>query len=166
MDGNALKALQIRRHIAERQGVTLTPGEDPGILDFGNHDTQLALEAAFAERFDAEALEEITAGVQPPTKGQDETGVPKEEVKIQDPAALWKKLYGKMVGDEPLGASVLTNLGEARAQAVLQELNGVRGIPVERVVLKDSKVLKPGKPVQAKLTLEVLKTKRVKSSSP
>jgi len=51
---------------------------------------------------------------------------------------------------------VLGSLGEARAQAVLQELHGVRGIPLERVVLNDSKVLKTGKPVQAKLALEVL----------
>lgn len=162
-DGKALKSMQMRRHIAERQGVILAPGEDPGILDFGNPDIQLALEAAYTERFGAAALQEISAGAQTPAKGQDEAGVSREEVKTQDPAALWKKLYRKMVEDEPLEESVLVNLGGARAQAVLQELNGVRGIPLERVILKDSKVLKPGKPVQAKLALEVLKTKRIKS---
>jgi len=166
MDGKALKALQIKRHITERQGLTLAPGEDPDILDFGNPDIQLALETAFTERFGAEALHEITAGAQPPTKGQDEADASKEEVKIQDPAALWKTLYDRMMDEEPLEESVLINLGGARAQAVLQELHGVRGIPLERVVLKDSKVLKPGKPVQAKLALEVLEAKRMKSSSP
>ena len=155
-DGKALKSMQMRRNIAERQGVTLAPDEDPGILDFGNPDIQLVIEAAFTERFGTEALHEISTGAQTPAKGQDEAGASKEKVKIQDPVALWKKLYSKMVKDEPLEESVLVNLGGARAQAVLQELHGVRGFPLERVVLSDSKVLKPGKPVQAKLALEVL----------
>ena len=49
-DGNALKALQLKRYIAERQGLTLAPGENPGVLYFGNPVIQSVLEAVFTER--------------------------------------------------------------------------------------------------------------------
>ena len=58
-DGKALKAMQLKKYIAERQGVTLTPGEVPGALDFGNPAIQSVLEAVFTERYGKERLGEI-----------------------------------------------------------------------------------------------------------
>ncbi len=63
-DGEVLKSLQLKRYIAERQGLKLTPGEDPGILDFGNPDIQSVLEAVFTERYGTEALDEIKAAAE------------------------------------------------------------------------------------------------------
>ena len=166
-DGRALKALQMRRHVAEHQGLILTPGEDPGILDFGNPDTQLAIEAVYAGRYGPETLDGIKGDMrQPLQETLTQTDASSQEVKIKDPAAPWKRLFSRLIDDEPLPESVLIQLGESRSQAIVQELHATRGVPGERIAVKEPKFLKPGKPAQAKLALEVLRTKREKDSNP
>ena len=156
-DGKAKKNLQVRRRIAERQGLILSSGEDPGILDFGNPDIQLALEAVFTERFGTGTLDEIKATLAQPTAEEAGQVDPSEkEVKIQEPAALWKMLFAKMLTEESLAETVLIQLAEARAQAIIQELHGTRGFSLERIAVKQPEALKPGTPVQADLALEVL----------
>jgi uncharacterized protein involved in outer membrane biogenesis len=158
-DGKALKALQLKRYIAKQQGLTLSPGEDPGILDFGNPAIQLVLEAVFTERYGAETLDKIkTAVEQPPADVQEQAEASNKEDKIHDPMALWKKLYRRMVKDKPLEESVLIQLAESRSRAIVRELMEVRGISEDRVSVKKAKALKPGKSSRAKLTLEVLQT--------
>ena len=160
-DGKALKALQLKRHIAEKQGQTLSPGEDPGILDFGNPAIQLVLEAAFTELYGTETLDEIkTAAEQPPAEVQEQAEASAEKDKIHDPAALWKRLYRRMVKDELLEESILIQLGESRSRAIVRELLEIRGIPEDRIAVKKPKALKHGKSARAKLTLEVLQTKQ------
>jgi len=166
-DGKALKALQLKKHIMERQGVILAPAEDPGILDFGNPATQLVLEAVFTERYGPEALGEIKAVVeQPPAENLEQAETSGQEIAVRDPAVLWKTLYRRMVVDEPLADSALTQLGESRSRAIVRELVEIRGISEDRVIEKKPKALKSGKPAQAKLALEVLQTKQEKSPSP
>jgi hypothetical protein len=166
-DGKALKALQLKRHIAERQGLTLTPGEDPGILDFGNPAIQSVLEAVFTERYGTETLGEIkTAAEQASAEAREQAEASNQEVKIQDPAALWKTFYRRLVVDEPLAESALIQLGESRSRAIVREMIEIRGISEDRIAVKKPKALKPGKPAQARLSLEVLQTKQEKSPSP
>ena len=166
-DGKALKALQLKRHIAEKQGQTLSPGEDPGILDFGNPAIQLVLEAVFTERYGTETLDKTkTAVEQPPAEVQEQAQVSAEKNKIHDPAALWKRLYRRMVKDEPLEELVLIQLAESRSRAIVRELIEARGIPEERIAVKKPKALKHGKSARAKLSLKVLQTKREKRLSP
>jgi hypothetical protein len=71
-----------------------------------------------------------------------------------------------MVDEEPLAETALMELGAARAQVIVRELLESRGIPEDRMAVKQPEVLKPGKPVQADLALEVLQAKREKSLSP
>ncbi len=161
MDGAALKARQVRRHLAEWQGLTLTPGEDSGVLDFGNPDVRLALETVFSERFGPGKLDEVKAAAeQPPAEVQKPADAAKGEVKIHDPAAPWKILYGRMVNEEPLAETALMELAAARAQAIVQELQGTMGFSLDRMAVKPPEVLKPGKSVQADLALEVLQAKQ------
>jgi len=162
-DGKALKALQLKRYLAERQGLTLKPGEDPGVLDFGNPAFRLVLETVFTERYGPETMDEIKAGMeQAAADAQEQAKVSNQDVKTQDPAALWKKLYRRMVKDEPLVRSVLVQLGESRSSAIVREMIDIRGVPENRIAVKEPKALKPGKPARAKLSLEVLQDKQDK----
>jgi uncharacterized protein involved in outer membrane biogenesis len=166
-DGQALKELQVRRQIALRQGVLLEAGEDPGLLDFGNPDVQLKLAGAFSERFGSQALTELRAPEASPGNesfGQAATG--DSEDNVQDPAALWKKLYSALVAEELLAENGLMQLGEARAEAVMKVLHADSGLPEHRTMLKPARVLKPGKTPRAKMLLEPMKAKRVKKTAP
>jgi uncharacterized protein involved in outer membrane biogenesis len=166
-DGKALKALALKRHIAERQGLTLTPGEDPGALDFGNPGIQSVLEAVFTQRYGQETLGEIkAASEQVSAEDPEKTEASNQEAKIHDPAALWKTLYSRMVADEPLAESALIQLGEFRSRVIVRELLEIRGISEDRVAVKKPKAVESGKSARAKLTLEVLQTKQEKNPSP
>ena len=166
-DGKALKAMQLKRYIAERQGLALTPGEEPGILDFGKPSIQSVLETVFTERYGKERLGEIkTTAEQTPAKTGEQAAASTQEVKISDPAALWKTLYRQMVADEPLAESALIQLGESRSRIIVREMIEIRGIAEDRIDVKKPKALKPGKPAQARLSLEVLQTRQEKSPSP
>jgi uncharacterized protein involved in outer membrane biogenesis len=166
-DGKVLKALQLKRFIAERQGRTLAPGDSPDALDFGNVDTRSVLETVFAERYGKGTLDEIkVAAEQASVEDQEKTESSNQEAKIQDPAALWKKLYRRMVDDEPLEESALIQLGESRSQVIVRELLEGMGVSEDRVAVKKPKALKPGRKARAKLTLEVLQANQAKSSSP
>ena len=166
-DGKVLKALQLKRYIAERQGRTLAPGDNPDALDFVNPDTQSVLEAVFTERYGKETLDEIKAKAEQATaEDQEKAEASNQEAKIQDPATLWKTLYRQMVDDEPLEESALIQLGESRSQVIVRELLEVMGVSENRVAVKKTKALKPGKKARAKLTLEVLQAKQEKSPSP
>jgi len=165
-DGKALKALQLKRYISERQGLTLTPGENPGVLDFGNPEIQSVLEAVFTERYGTETLDEIKAAAeQTLAEDQEKAEASNQEVKIHDPAALWRTLYRQMVADEPLEESALIQLGESRSRVIVRELLEVMGISEDRVAVKKPKALKPGQRARAKLTLKVLQEKQEKSPS-
>jgi len=163
-DGKALRAMQLKRYLAERQGLTLAPGENPGVLDFGDPAIQSVLEDVFTERYGTKTLDEIkTAAEQASTEDREKAETSNQETKIPDPAALWKKLYRRMVKDEPLAQTVLVQLGESRSRAIVQELLEKAGVPENRIAVKEPKALKPGKSARAKLTLEVLQTKQEKS---
>jgi hypothetical protein len=71
-----------------------------------------------------------------------------------------------MVDDEPLEESALIQLGESRSQVIVRELLEVMGVSENRVAVKKTKALKPGKKVRAKLALEVLQANQEKSPSP
>ena len=166
-DGKVLKALQLKRTIAERQGLTLAPGENPGVLDFGNPAIQSELEVVFTERYGTETLDGIKAEVeQALAEDQEKAETSNQEAKIPDPAALWKTLYRRMVEDEPLEESALIQLGESRSRVIVRELLEVMGVSEDRVAVKKPKALDPGKRARAKLKLEVLETKQEKSPSP
>ena len=165
-DGKALRENQVKRVIAERQGLKLTSGEDAGILDFGNPATQSVLEAVFTERYGTKTLDEVkTAADQAPPENREPASASSQEVTVQDPAAFWKTLFRRMVVDEPLAESALVQLGDDRSRAVVRELVETRGIPENRVAVKKTKPMKAGSSARAKMHLEVLKTEQGKNPS-
>ena len=165
-DGKALRAIQLKRVIAERQGLKLTPGEDPGVLDFGNPATQSVMEAVFTERYGAKALDEVkTAADQAQPKTGEPATASSQGVTDQDPANFWKTLYRRMVVDEPLAESALVQLGDDRSRAIVRELVETRGVPEDRVAVKKTKSMKPGSSARSRLRLEVLKAKQGKDPS-
>src|SRR5256885_2602453 len=61
LDGEALRALRVRHGLAQRLGVKLKPGEDPGPVAFDDAKTQRALEALLTERGGGKAVGEVVA---------------------------------------------------------------------------------------------------------
>ena len=57
-DGEALRSLHVRQDLAQRLGVKVKPGEDPGPVAFDQAKTQRALEALLTERGGPKATEE------------------------------------------------------------------------------------------------------------
>jgi hypothetical protein len=166
-DGQALKDLQVRRQVVQKQGITLAPDEDPGLLDFGNPAIQAALEQVFSDHFGPETLAQHKQPTETePNQVTDQPTDNAKEKKIQDPAALWKDLFQKLVAEAELSETALVQLAETRASAVLAELQGTDGLAQHRTMLKPAKILKPGKTPRVKMILEALKAKRVKKSGP
>src|SRR5881397_4418355 len=61
LDGEALRALHVRQELAQRLGVKLKPGEDPGPVALDDVKTQRALEALLTERGGGKAVDELVA---------------------------------------------------------------------------------------------------------
>ena len=121
-DGRAIRDLQVRQTLAKKRGVPLSPGEDPGPVDFSNPKVQQILETWYIERFGAEALENMPAQNAAAGTGD-----------APDPGSLSKKLFARLVEKEPLEANALAAVGAGRAGAVVDALTGPEGISADRV---------------------------------
>jgi hypothetical protein len=123
-DGAALRSLQLRRALAEKLGVGLKPGEDPGPVAYGNVKTQKAMEALAVERGGAGTAErfqvefEKTAGRKAQRVGR-LTGL---FGKASEDLEFYEKLFEHLVATAPLPDGALQDLGTARGQAVAAEL--------------------------------------------
>lgn len=155
-DGSALKDMSVRRLLAARLGTTLAPDEKPDPVDFGNPETQKALTSMFRERFGASELkkqEEFLAN-QPEAESGSETPSASPE-KVENPDALSKAAYTRLVESEPLAKSSLNDLAAARGQAIVEELTTNGAIAPDRVTAKDPAAVPKEEPVSAKLSLDV-----------
>jgi hypothetical protein len=137
-DRAELQSAYLRKALAERQGIRLAPGEDPGPVDFSSLDTGKALEAMFTERLGAEALKTLqaeTAATEEKARKEAaaKAGAAAPPAESHDPGALAKLLFSRMAEAEPIGEAELAGLAEARSEAVAAELVGPGGIPAERV---------------------------------
>jgi hypothetical protein len=155
-DGKEIKELSVRRAVAERLGTKLETDEDPGPIDYGNPETQKALEAMFAERFGAAQLKELQASLEKDEgkAGQSAVQTPQTK-KAADPGQLSKSIYARLVEGEPVPETVLTELAEARARAIVAALTGDGGVAPERLSTKPPDALPKDAPVTAKLFLIV-----------
>jgi hypothetical protein len=146
-DGRALKRVALRRELANRIGLKLSPEEDPGALDPTDPQTRRAAEALFTQRYDLPALRKLRADVEAQTAGKDEA---------ERGRALGRALYSRLVDDTPLGPDALQRLAQNREAAVRETLitSGVQG---ERV-LADSPAAtradKEGVPTPLKLVAQ------------
>lgn len=154
IDGKELKGLSVRRAVAERLGTKLEIDEDPGPIDYGKPETQRALEAMFAERFGAAQLKELQDSLE---KDEDKAAQPAIQTpqtkKAVDPGQLSKAIYARLVESEPVPETVLTELAEARARAIVAALTGDGGVAPARLSTKPPEPLPKDAPVTAKLSL-------------
>ena len=156
IDGKELKGLSVRRTVAGRLGTAPEVDEDPGPVDYGNSDTRRALEAMFVERFGAPELKVLKDSLEK-NKGTtaQPAAQPAQAEKVEDPGQLSKALYARLVESEPLPATVLTALAEARARAIVAVLTGEGAVASERLSTKPPGPLPKDAPVTAKLSLVV-----------
>jgi Domain of Unknown Function (DUF748) len=158
-DLKELRTASLRRTLAVSLGRKLRRSSDPGPVDFGSPETGKALEAMFAERFGNDALKALTdeqktledkAKKEAAAKGAaaQAGGDPK------DPGQFAKALFARLAESEPIGDPELTQLAEARAQAIVAELVEAGRLPAERIEVKPPAALDKKDPVSALLSLE------------
>ncbi len=158
-DLKELRTASVRRTLAVSLGRKLRRSTEPGPVDFGSPETGKALEAMFAERLGNEALKALKedqkaaeekakkeAGAKGGSSAAD--GAPK------DPGELAKVMFARLAETEPVGDPELTQLAEARAQAIVAELVDAGRLPAERIEVKPPAAVEGKEPVSAALTLE------------
>ncbi|MGB2902650.1 MAG: DUF748 domain-containing protein [Candidatus Dechloromonas phosphoritropha] len=123
-DTAALKSLAVRSDIVGRMGLELQPGEDPGPVDAANPRAQVAIEAAFSERYAPEVLALV-----------------KQRALATAPTAFYQGLLERMIKEQPVSDEALAQLASQRGEAIVAEMTSIDGVDVKRVL--------PGKPRQA-----------------
>jgi uncharacterized protein involved in outer membrane biogenesis len=124
LDGEALRSLQVRRALAQKQEVALKPGEDPGPVAFDSAKTQRALEALAVERGGRGALDALQADY------EKASGRKPERVGALTAFLGWgsedrdfyEKLFRHLVDTAPLPETELRTLADQRGKAVVAEL--------------------------------------------
>ncbi len=175
IDRPVMKEMQLRRAVAEKMGVKLAPGEDPGPLSTGNPKVQGALEALYASRFG----ETEWAGLQGkwrqanPDKKQEgaagrmvsrlkslfksETPLSAEDLGLLKGTDIHGLLYQRLLDKETVTDAQLADLARQRTQAVLAGL-AAAGAPAERLSPGDVAAFDgDGREVPARLELGVAK---------
>lgn len=135
LDGEALKSLQVRRALAQKQKVDLKPGEDPGPVAFGNGKIQRALEELAIERGGPKAVDEFQADYEKASGKQAErvSGLAAFFGMASKDHAFYEKLFQHLVDTAPLPETELQTLADRRAQAVVTELASQQKLDPARV---------------------------------
>ena len=161
-DGAALKARALRVAIAQRAGIKLKAGEDPGPLDWRDRAVRSALRDLYVKRFGAAALDQqkkaaeaagLPAGKQLPLL-QRASRLIKGEPQVADVSAFYRTLRERLDQSQPLAADALTRLGAQRASAILAALKAAGVDPASAIAAAPEPVSADvGKPVPLKLGL-------------
>jgi hypothetical protein len=130
-----LRALRVRRDLAQRLGVTLKPGEDPGPVDFEQAKTQRTLEALLTERSGAGAIEEFQTVYEKRTGKQAQRANPVLALvgRGSSDRAFYEALFRKLVEIAPLTDAEVTALGQRRGEATARVLKERAGAAAARV---------------------------------
>jgi hypothetical protein len=140
VDGEALRSLHVRQDLAQRLGVTLKPGEDPGPVAFDQAKTQRALEAMLNERGGAKAVEEFQTGYEKASGKKVERANPLLSMvgRGSSDRDFYQALFRRLVEAAPLSDSELTALGQRRGEATLRVLKEAAGSSAARVEVGDT----------------------------
>jgi uncharacterized protein involved in outer membrane biogenesis len=149
-DGQVIRQLKVRRALAEKSGMPLKPGEDPGPVDFSNPDSRQKLTELFIKRYGQEAYRALRLEMTPPSKSAD------AKKKPEDPGELSKLMFSEMIKREPVAPNLLKQLADDRAQAIVRQLSGPDGIPAERIIVQPSGSADTGDPVSCTLGLDAM----------
>ena len=159
IDLKELRTASMRRTLAVSLGRKLRPGTEPGPVDFGSPETGKALEAMFAGRFGGDALKALKTEQEAAEEKARKDAAAKGAASAtgsepRDPGQLAKAMFARLAESEPIGDPELTQLAEARSQAIVAELSEAGRIPAERIEVKPPVAVDPKDPVSASLHLE------------
>lgn len=119
-DGRGLRTQAVRADIANREGLKLAPGEDPGPIGFDSAKVQRALENMLNERAGGEAVAQFAAAFQK-SAGR-EVGRVNAALALVGRGAgdreLYVAMHQKLVELQPLPPTALEDLAKARAAAI------------------------------------------------
>jgi hypothetical protein len=174
-DRPVMKETQLRRAVAEKMGLKLAQGEDPGPISIANAKSQIALETLYAQRFsevewtalstkwrqaNPDAKQEGGAGkMLSRLKGlfKSEQPLSADEAAQLKGANLHEMLYQRLLEKEAVSDEALRNLARRRGEAVVQGL-AAAGAPAARINLGEATAVDTtGREVQVKLELGVAK---------
>jgi uncharacterized protein involved in outer membrane biogenesis len=134
-DGEALKALHVREALAEREGIEVEKGGDPGPVAFSEADTQKALgeelEARLSE--DGAAAFQKDFEVKSGRKAEAVSAVLAMVGKASPDTAFYEAMYQKLVETYPLPEAELKALADRRGAAIVEALSAKGGIEPKRI---------------------------------
>jgi hypothetical protein len=124
LDGEALRALRVREELAQRLGIKLRPGEDPGPVALDDVKTQRALEALLTERGGAKILDEVASAWQQSSgkKAERANAVLALVGRGAGDRGLYDAVYRKLVELTPLADAELAALARRRGEAIVSVL--------------------------------------------
>jgi uncharacterized protein involved in outer membrane biogenesis len=158
-DGAALKDRNLRLALAQKLGVSLAPGEDPGPVAYDDAKTQRALEALLTERGGEKAMAEFQAAF------EKQAGRPAKRVNAalaligqgSEDHDFYAALFAHLVETAPKPDAQLQALAENRSAAVAKALTSVAGLDAARVAVGKTEIAEAkDKAVPSKLELGVL----------
>ena len=140
-DGEALRSLRVRQDLAQRLGVTVKPGQDPGPVAFDQVKTQRALEAMLTERAGGKAVEELHASFEKSAGRKVERANPVLAVvgRGSGDRAFYEALFRRLVETAPLGETDVAALGQRRGEAIARVLKERAGNVADRVEIGDTR---------------------------
>jgi uncharacterized protein involved in outer membrane biogenesis len=166
-DGNALKAIAVKRDISVGLGYTLPPGGDPGPLDYTDTTTQAILEKMAIERRGSETVTALREKFGLLSQRTTPEGKPETNNEIRtptkatglDPIGFYHKLFTLIVEKEPLGREALLALAKLRTEAIISEMVSIDSVDHIRFSILDPSSAEKGEhdTVSAKLELTAQK---------
>jgi hypothetical protein len=134
-DGEALRARRVRQDLAQRLGVTVKAGEDPGPVAFDQAKTQRALETLLTERGGEKAVDEFQAGYEKTTgkKAERASRVLALVGRGSEDRAFYEALFRRLVETAPLTEADIAALGQRRGEATARALKERAGAAADRV---------------------------------
>lgn len=179
IDRPAMIEARLRRAVAEKMGIELAAGEDPGPISTANPKSRTALEALYAARLGDEAWNELRERwrqANPDSKQESGAGrmlsrlkgliKPEQPLSAEELAELkgtdlhWL-LYRRLLAGESVDDADLRRLAEARAKAVRDGIVAA-GAPPQRVGVAAIEVY-PGEDGEVPARLELGVAKRVEA---
>jgi uncharacterized protein involved in outer membrane biogenesis len=157
VDGEALRSLRVRQDLAQRLGVTVKPGEDPGPVAFDQAKPQRALEALLTERGGAKAVEEFQTGYEKSTGKKAQRANPMLAVvgRGSPDRAFYEALFRRLVEIAPLTDAEMTSLGQRRGEATARVLKERAGTAAARVEVGDTEAARRAEPNGVPTRLEL-----------
>jgi uncharacterized protein involved in outer membrane biogenesis len=119
-DGLGLRTIAVRADLANREGLKLTPGEDPGPIGFDSAKVQRALENMLNERSGGDSAAQFATAFQK-TAGREAPRVNAALALMGRGAGdreLYIAMHKKLIELQPLQPAALEDLARARAAAI------------------------------------------------